>query len=115
MGLIDVAFPYRAGRSFGVASFALVFLVLIIEIELMVFIAIALVLHRFDLFVATQVAIFPAAAAVSLVAAGAFAWRARAWTRSRIAGLRAWSGGSDDYAAALRARVGADGPWSERS
>jgi|GEM_PF-1625436 len=105
MGLIDIAFPYRAHRSFGAASFALVFVVLFAEIELLVLLALGIVAHRLDLFIALQTAVFPAAAAVSLVATSVFAWRARVWTRARIAGLSAWGGSSDAYAVKLRARA----------
>lgn len=105
MGLLEIAFPYRAQRSFGVASFALVFVTLVGEIELLVLLALGIVAHRLDLFLALQTAVFPAAVAVSLVATGVFAWRARSWTRARIAGLSAWGSGTGDYAATLRARA----------
>jgi hypothetical protein len=48
--LLDVAFPYRIKRRFGAASFALIFLVLLAEIEMLVFVALAIVAHRLDLF-----------------------------------------------------------------
>lgn len=105
VGLKEIAFPYRANRSFGAASFALVFLVLVAEIELLVLIALGVVAHRLDVFLALQTAVFPAAAAVSLATTTVFAWRARSWTRARIAGLAAWGTDSGDYAATLRARA----------
>ena len=105
MGLRDIAFPYRAHRSFGVASFALVFVALFVEIELLVLLALGIVAHRLDLFIALQTAVFPVAAAVSLVATGVFAWRARAWTRARIAGMSAWGADSTEYMADLLPRV----------
>lgn len=105
MGLLEIAFPYRAHRSFGAASFALVFVSLIVEIELLVLLALGIVARRLDLFLPLQTAVFPAAALVSLVATGVFAWRARAWTRARIAGLSAWGTDSTEYMADLLARA----------
>ena len=46
MSLGDIAFPYRAKRSFGAASFAFVFLMLILEAELVVFIGLGVIAHR---------------------------------------------------------------------
>jgi hypothetical protein len=114
---MDIAFPYRAHRSFGAASFALVFIALIAEIEILVLLALGIVAHRLDLFVDLQLAVFPAAAAISLAATSVFSWRARAWTRARIAGLSAWGAGSGDYAATLRARSRAigTGPGPDRT
>jgi len=109
---MDVAFPYRTHRSFGASSFALVFVALIVEIELLVLLALGIVAHRLDLFLTLQTAVFPAAAAVSLVSTGVFAWRARSWTRARIAGLSAWGTDSGAYAATLRARARAVGARS---
>ncbi|HUQ16400.1 MAG TPA: hypothetical protein VM070_01285 [Candidatus Saccharimonadales bacterium] len=105
MGLLEIAFPYRAYRSFGAASFALVFVSLIVEIELLVLLALGLVARRIDLFLPLQTAVFPAAVAVSLVATGVFAWRARDWTRARIAGISAWGTDTSDYMADLQARA----------
>ncbi|GAC1459653.1 MAG: hypothetical protein NVSMB8_09450 [Candidatus Limnocylindrales bacterium] len=105
VGLLEIAFPYRAHRSFGAASFALVFVSLIAEIEALVLLALVIVARRLDLFFALQTAVFPAAVAVSLVATGVFAWRARSWTRARIAGLSAWGTDSSDYMAELQARA----------
>lgn len=108
MRLIEIAFPYRAQRGFGAASFALLFVSLIVEIEVLVLLGLG-ILGRLGLFFALQPAVFPAAALVSLAAAGVFAWRARAWTRARIAGLAAFGGDSERYAATLRARARAVG------
>lgn len=105
MSLGDIAFPYRAQRPFGVASFAFVFLMLMLEIELLVFIGLGIVAHRADLFVDLQPDVLPAAALVSLVASSVFAWRARAWTRTRIASLRDWDGAAtSSYVEKLAAR-----------
>lgn len=105
MSLADIAFPYRAQRSFGVVSFAFVFLVLVLEAELLMFIGIGIVAHRVDLFVDLQAQLFPAAVLVSLAASSVFAWRARAWTRARIAGLREWGGpATSSYAEKIAAR-----------
>ena len=105
MSLSDIAFPYKAQRSFGIVSFCFVFVVLIVEIELVVFVALGIIAHRVDLFLELQPDILPAAAMVSLVASAVFAWRARAWTRARIAGLREWGGASTTaYAEKIAAR-----------
>jgi hypothetical protein len=103
----DVAFPYRAERPFGLISFAFVFAMLVIEIEVVVFIGLAVVAHRAELFIDLQQAILPAAVLVSLVASAVFAWRARAWTRARIAGLREWNtGAAGAYGEKIAARRG---------
>ena len=105
MNLGDIAFPYRAQRPFGIASLAFVFLMLMIEIESLVFVGLGIVAHRTDLFVDLQPDILPAAALVSLVASSVFAWRARAWTRARIASLRDWDGATTSaYVEKLAAR-----------
>lgn len=96
-GLIDVAFPYRIRKSFGAASFALIFLVLLGEIELLVFVALAVVAHRLDVFVDLQPVVLPGACLVALIAAGVFWWRARVWTRRRIEILNLWVQGGTAY------------------
>jgi hypothetical protein len=80
VGLRDVLFPYRARRQFGAASYALVFLVILAEIELLTFIGLALVARRPDLFIPLQDAVLPASCLVSLAATTVFWWRARHWT-----------------------------------
>ena len=110
MSLGDIAFPYRAKRSFGIVSFAFVFLMLIIEAELVVFIGLGIIAHRIDLFLDLQVDILPAAAMVSLVASAVFAWRARAWSKARIEGLREWGGAATtSYAEKIAARRSSGG------
>ena len=101
MSLSEIAFPYRTKRSFGVTSFALVFVMLILEIELLVAIALGIVGHRFDLFVDLQTVLLPGAVLVSLVTSSVFAWRARSWTKSRIAGLRDYGTATSGYAERL--------------
>lgn len=100
MSLGDLAFPYRANRRFGVASFALLFVALLAEIELLVFAALALA-GRADLFLSLQPLIVPAAVFVSLTAAAVFAWRARAWTRARMDGTRRYTAETASYAERL--------------
>ena len=95
--LLDVAFPYRIKRRFGAASFALIFLVLLAEIELLVFIALAIVGHRLDLFMGLQPIILPAACLLALAAAGVFWWRARSWTKQRVDMLNLWAQGGTAY------------------
>ena len=95
--LMDIAFPYRNKRSFGAASFALIFLILLGEIELLVFIALAIVAHRLDLFMDLQPIVLPGACLVALSAAGVFWWRARQWTKQRIEMLNLWAQGGTAY------------------
>ena len=94
---MDIAFPYRIKRKFGAASFALIFLVLLAEIELLVFIALAVVAHRLDLFTGLQPIILPAACLLALAAAGVFWWRARSWTKQRVDMLNLWAQGGTAY------------------
>ncbi|HVR89129.1 MAG TPA: hypothetical protein VHG53_06250 [Candidatus Limnocylindria bacterium] len=101
MSLRDIAFPYRAKRNFGAASFALVFLMLILEIELLVAIALGVVAHRLDLFRDLQTVVLPGAVLISLATSTVFAWRARSWTKSRIAGLADYGSASAGYAERL--------------
>jgi len=110
VSLGDIAFPYKAKRSFGIVSFAFVFLMLIIEAELVVFVGLGIIAHRIDLFLDLQVDILPAAAMVSLVASAVFAWRARAWSKARIEGLREWGGAATtSYAEKIAARRSSGG------
>ncbi|MDP9252527.1 MAG: hypothetical protein M3O80_05925 [Chloroflexota bacterium] len=95
--LIDVAFPYRIKRSFGAASFALIFLVLLAEIEVLVFIALAIVAHRLDLFMDLQPIVLPGACLVALTASVVFWWRARQWTKQRVEMLNLWAKGGTAY------------------
>lgn len=96
-GLLDVAFPYRIKRSFGAASFALIFLTLLAEIEVLVFVALAVVAHRLDLFMDLQPIILPGACLVALAAAGVFWWRARSWSKQRVDTLNLWAEGGTAY------------------
>jgi hypothetical protein len=103
--LEEIIFPYRAQRSFGIVSFSFVFLMLVLEAELVVLIGLGIVAHRIDLFVELQEAILPAAVLVSLIASAVFAWRAHAWTTARIEGLREWGGAaSASYGEKIAAR-----------
>lgn len=95
--LLDVAFPYRARKSFGAASFALVFLLVVAEIEALVLVALGVVGHHLDLFLSLQEAILPVSCFIALVAAGTFWWRARGWTRQRIEMLNLWDGGGSAF------------------
>ena len=96
-GLIDVAFPYRAKKSFGAASFAFVFLVIVLEVEALVLVALGVVAHRFDLFVDLQDVVLPGACFIALTASTAFWWRARAWTKARVDALNLWAGGGTAF------------------
>lgn len=96
-GLADIAFPYRAKKNFGAASFALIFLVLILEIEALVLVALGVIAHRLDLFLALQEVVLPGACLISLAASTVFWWRARAWSKARIDMLELWAGGGTSY------------------
>lgn len=96
-GLLDVAFPYRIKKKFGAASFALIFLTLLAEIELLVFIALAVVGRRLDLFMELQPVVLPGACLVALAAAGVFWWRARKWSKDRVDMLNLWAEGGTAY------------------
>ena len=105
MSLGDIAFPYKAKRSFGIVSFSFVFLMLILEAELVVFLGLGIIAHRIDLFLDLQQDILPAAVLVSLLASAVFAWRARAWSKARIESLRDWGGAATtSYAEKIAAR-----------
>ena len=92
-GLLDIAFPYRAKKSFGAASFALIFLAIILEIEALCLVALAVIAHRFDLFVDLQPVLLPAACIVALATATVFWWRARRWTKTKVELLNVWAQG----------------------
>ena len=94
MSLIDIAFPYRAKRTFGAASFALVFLTIVLEVESLTLVALAIVVRRLDLFIELQDVILPSACFISLATTTAFWWRARAWSRQRVEMLNVWAGGA---------------------
>jgi len=99
VSLGDIA-PYRANQRYGVASFALLFVALLAEIELIVFVALA-VAGRAELFLQLQPLIIPSAVMVSLTAALVFAWRASAWTRARMDDVAEYSTESAGYAERL--------------
>jgi hypothetical protein len=96
-GLLDVAFPYRIKKAFGAASFALIFLILLGEIEALVFIALAVIAHRLDLFIDLQPIVLPGACLVALAAAGVFWWRARSWNKQRVDMLNLWAQGGTEF------------------
>jgi membrane protein implicated in regulation of membrane protease activity len=105
VSLGDIAFPHKRQRPFGVVSFSFVFLMLVLEAELVVFIGLGIIAHRVDLFVDLQQDILPAAVLVSLVASTVFAWRARAWSKARIESLRDYSTpATTSYAEKIAAR-----------
>jgi len=111
VSLADIAFPYRAMRPFGVVSFAFVFLMLVLEAEIVVFIGLGIIAHRVDLFLDLQPDILPAVVLVSLITSSVFAWRARAWSKARIEGLRDWGGAAtSSYAEKLAARRTTNSP-----
>lgn len=95
--LLDIAFPHRVNRTFGAASFALVFLMSVLEIEALVLLALGVVAHRFDLFVAVQEVLLPAASIIAFAAATVFWWRARSWSRKRVQSLSQWAGGGSAF------------------
>lgn len=104
MALLDVAFPYRAHRQFGAASAAFVFVVLVIEIELLSFAAFGLA-GQLALFLPLQNLFFPATILVSLAATGAFTLRARTWTRARLRSLDEYDAGASAFGERLARRT----------
>lgn len=102
--LIDIAFPYRRKRSFGAASFAFTFLVLVFEVELLAFIGVAIAARQPQLWWDLQPIVFPTACLVSLATAGVFWWRARAWSKHRVAVAEAWSRGGMTFGQQLAER-----------
>lgn len=97
MGILDIAFPHRANKTFGAASFALVFVLAVLEIEALVLLALGIVAHRFDLFVALQSVVLPAACVVALATAAVFWWRARVWGKKRLQSLEVWAGSGNAF------------------
>ena len=97
MSLLDIAFPYRRKRSFGAASFALIFVVLVLEVEALVLVALGIVARRMDLFMDLQEIILPGACLIALSAAIVFWWRARQWTKQRVEMLNLWAGGGTSF------------------
>jgi hypothetical protein len=89
--LLDIAFPYRQQRSYGAASFAFTFLVLLFEIELLALIGVAIAARQVQLWWDLQPIVLPTACLVSLATAAVFWWRARSWSKQRIAMAVAWS------------------------
>jgi hypothetical protein len=94
--LIDIAFPYRRRRSFGAVSFAFTFIVLLVEVELLAFLA-ALVARQIAFWWDLQPVLFPTACLVALAAATVFWWRARFWSRRRVHTLEAWARGGPTF------------------
>jgi len=97
MSLMDIAFPYRTKKSFGAASFALVFLIIVFEVEALILVALGVVAHRFDLFVDLQEVILPGACFIALTSSVAFWWRARSWSKARVEALNLWAGGGTAF------------------
>jgi hypothetical protein len=95
--LIDIAFPYRRRRSFGAASFAFTFLVLLLEVQLLAFIGVAIAARQPQLWWDLQPTVFPTACLISLAAAVVFWWRARSWSKRRVAIAEAWARGGPTF------------------
>lgn len=94
MSLLDIAFPYRRKKNFGAASFALIFLVIVLEIEALVLVALGILARRIDLFLDLQDVILPGACLIALSTSIVFWWRARRWTKQRVEMLNLWAGGA---------------------
>ncbi|HEY6959906.1 MAG TPA: hypothetical protein VI814_13880 [Candidatus Limnocylindria bacterium] len=71
---MGVAFLLGLMRQRSLASAALLFLLLVDEIEGLVFVAVGVLLHRVDVFIAMQDAVFPAVVVVAGVASLARNW-----------------------------------------
>ena len=93
---MDVAFPYRAKKTFGAASFALVFLTVVFEVEALVLVVVAIGMRRVDLFLDLQDVIVPGSCFIALATATAFWWRARVWSRQRVEMLNVWAGNAGE-------------------
>jgi hypothetical protein len=102
--LIDIAFPYRRRRSFGAASFAFTFLVLLFEVELLAFVGVAIAARQLQLWWDLQPVVFPTACLISLAAAAVFWWRARSWSKKRVAIAEAWGRGGATFGQHLAER-----------
>jgi hypothetical protein len=98
VSLLDIAFPYRQKKSFGAASFALIFVVIVLEVEALVLVALGIVARRMDLFLDLQELILPGACLIALSASIVFWWRARKWTKQRVEMLNLWAGGGEEAA-----------------
>ncbi len=72
---MGVAYLVGLARQRSLPAAALLFLLLVDEIEGIVFVAVGIVLHRVDLFLAAQDALFPAAVLVAAAASVARNWR----------------------------------------
>ena len=75
---MGLAFLGDLARQRSLASAALLFLVLVDEIEGLVFLAVGVLAHRTDLFLSAQDALFPAVVFVAGVVTLARNWRRRA-------------------------------------
>ena len=73
--MVGVAFLADLARQRSLASAALLFLMLIDEIEGLIFVAVGVLLHRADLFLASQDVLFPAVVVVAAVVSLARNWR----------------------------------------
>lgn len=91
MSLLDVAFPYRVRKTFGAASFALVFLLVFFEVEAIVLVALGVVARRLDLYIALGESVLATACLLALSASAVFWWRARTWSRQRVELLNLWT------------------------
>jgi hypothetical protein len=74
---VGIAYLVNLARARSLAAAALLFLLLVDEIEGMVFVVVGIVLHRVDLFLAMQDSLFPAVVVVAAVASAARNWRRR--------------------------------------
>ena len=70
--LVDIAFPYRRRHSFGAASFAFTFLVLLFEVELLAAIGVAIATRQLQLWWDLQPIVLPTACLVSLATSAVF-------------------------------------------
>ena len=104
MTLSEIAFPYRANRQFGVASFALVFVTLVIETELLVAAGFALA-QQLGLYLTFQSLFFPVIVLVSLFVSAVFTFRTRSWTRQRLVLAASYGAGAAAYGERLAKRA----------
>lgn len=83
MGLLEVVFPVRHDRPYGLASACFLVLLVFAEVEGLAFTALGIAARRSDLFLELQFAIAPAAFLISLASASAL-WLQQRAVRARF-------------------------------
>src|SRR5439155_1579872 len=103
VGWFDAVAPRHAHRLNAFTEIAVTKLD-VLDVDALIFVALAVVAHRWDLFVDLQAVVLPGACLIGLSTATVFWWRARSWTRERVEMLNAWAGGGTSYGERLRSK-----------